>query len=348
MSALPAVVRLRGGGVAAATAAHLLAEDGFEVAGGGAPAGGAPVVMLSEAALGLLRNVFARPRLFTGRTPIERRVVAWGGGEVAAVSHVACVVDGPGLIRELASSATQQQSPSSPRLRGDDATVDESVLFTLDAAMPNGTVRRFGSRPASASIVELAAASDQRACHVEATAAGWLFLIPTGAGRAWLLSVGGDADAQLGTSRLVAAQVAALGPVAARFETAPRILETPAGDDWMALGTSAIAFDPICGDGTAQAVREAILAAAVIAGIRDGGDAVALIGHYRAMLLASMRRHLQISLSFYRSGGTSPWWREQAEALAQGHAWCTARLGALPEPQFLLKGTRLVPRALAA
>jgi flavin-dependent dehydrogenase len=71
---------------------------------------------------------------------------------------------------------------------------------------------------------------------------------------------------------------------------------------------SAIAFDPICGDGSAQSVREAILAAAVIA---HRGDRDALATHYHSMLTASLRRHIQISGQFYATGGDTPWWREQ-------------------------------------
>ncbi|WP_292963128.1 hypothetical protein [Novosphingobium sp. UBA1939] len=66
------------------------------------------------------------------------------------------------------------------------------------------------------------------------------------------------------------------------------------------------------------------------------------------MLIASMRRHLQVSLPFYRSGGDTPWWREQAEALAQGHAWCTGQLARVPEPRFVLRGNRLFAREAAA
>lgn len=335
MKRVPATVRLRGSGIATATAAHLLRGDGFDVVGGGEPVSSAPVVMLSDAALALLRDVFGRTGLFAGRPRIKRRVVAWGGGEAVDVPHDALVVSGADIAAALA--AAPYHATATP-------------FFTLHAAppFPDAALRRFGNREAMAAVAELAPDSDAQACHIEATASGWLFLIPYGEGTAWLLSVGGEPDMLLGQSRLVAAQVRAIGPVVARFETAPRMLETLAGDDWLALGTAAIAFDPLCGDGTAHAVREAILAAAVIAGIRDGGDRAALTSHYQSMLIAAMRRHLQISMSFYQSGGTSPWWREQADAVAQGYHWCTARLARMPEPRFLLNGTRLIPRALAA
>lgn len=337
MSAAPATIVVRGAGVSAATAAHLLECGGFEVAGAGdfvrSPA---PVVMLSGAARALLRDIFGRADLFARRSPIVRRVVAWGGAEPAILPHDAIAISGAELAAELRSPP-----PSA---------LDRTPFFTLHAAppFPDTMLRRFGRREAVAATVDLTPDADAQACHIEATASGWLFLIPSGAGKAWLLGVGDTLDALLAQGGHVAAQVDWLGPVAARFETAPRMLERLTGHDWLACGTSAIAFDPLCGDGTAQAAREAVLAAAVIAGIHAGDDRTALLGHYHAMLLAAMRRHLQISLPFYRSGGESPWWREQAAAIAEGYAWCTARLATMPEPRFLLHGTRLVPRALAA
>lgn len=333
---MTASVLIRGDGVSAATAAHLLACDGFAVAGArDVVRTPAPVAMLSDAAVALLRDLFGRPDMFAGRRTITRRIVDWGGTTPGILLHNGFVVSGVDLAAELPVSRV-----SSPE--GD-------PFFTLRAdASPNGALRGFGRREAVAAAVDLAPDADMAACHVEATISGWLFLIPHGEGKGWLLGVGDTLDALLGESRLVAAQIATLGPVAARFETAPRMLERLTGDDWIACGTGAIAFDPICGDGIAQAAREAILAAAVIAGIRGGEDKTALLDHYQAMLLAAMRRHLQISLGFYRTGGTLPWWREQAEAVADGYAWCSARLATMPEPRFLLRGTRLVARELAA
>jgi hypothetical protein len=313
--------------------------DGFDLEGVGEdepPTSSTPVVMLSDAALALLRDVFGRSGLFRERPRIERRVVAWGSGEAASYRHGAVVVTSADLMSEL--------GPYPPVRDGGDG------FFSLHAAapFPKPLLRRFGRREAMAAMVDLAPGADAQACHVEAIASGWLFLIPHGSGKAWLLAVGGQPDALLGESRLVAGQIARLRSVAGRFETAPHMLETIAGDDWLAIGTGAIRFDPICGDGTAQAVREAILAAAVIAGLRDGGDRAALLGHYRSMLIAAMRRHLQISLPFYRSGGTSAWWHAQTDAIANGHAWCTAQLATMPEPRFLLRGTRLVRQGIAA
>jgi hypothetical protein len=73
-----------------------------------------------------------------------------------------------------------------------------------------------------------------------------------------------------------------------------------------------------------------------------------LLGHYQAMLIAAMRRHLLLCAQFYADGGRGDWWRTQHEALMQGHRWCTGLLAKLPEPQYALHGLRLVPRRVAA
>ena len=163
----------------------------------------------------------------------------------------------------------------------------------------------------------------------------------------WLLAIGDAPDTLLAESRSIAPHVSIAGP-AARFDAAPRMAPRLGGADWLACGSAALGFDPVCGDGVAQSAREGILAAAVIAAIAEGGDRAALIGHYEAMLIAAMRRHLQLCMPFYATGGTSDWWRAQHAALVAGHAHCTRLLARRPEPRFVLDGFRLVPRAVAA
>ena len=96
-----------------------------------------------------------------------------------------------------------------------------------------------------------------------------------------------------------------------------------------------MAFDPLCGDGTANAVREAILAAAVI---RTGPSA---LSHYEARLTAGFQRHLALCVSFYQSANTGPWWQTELDKLHEGLAWCKSRpFGAY---QYQLNGFDLVP-----
>ena len=61
-------------------------------------------------------------------------------------------------------------------------------------------------------------------------------------------------------SRLIADRAVVVDGPVSMFDSCPGMSLPLCGDRWVACGPAAIAFDPICGDGTAQAVREAILA----------------------------------------------------------------------------------------
>ncbi len=333
------IVAISGKGIAANSCAHLLRSSGLEPVLDPSVRPPVPGLLLSDAALALLRDIFGRPDLFANRHRISRRIVSWGGGEPQAMPHGAVVLGETDLDAELAA-APSTHSPATP------------ANFTLYSAppFPQQEMQHFGSRKAVATKVLLRHEEDASSCWMEAVNEGWLFMIPTGTGDGWLLTVGGPAEELIDQSRHLAPRLILLDAEtpSPAFETAPRMLTSLRGPDWLACGTAAIAFDPICGDGTAQAVREAILACAVIGAIREGQDSQSLLDHYEAMLIAGMRRHLRLCAQFYQSGSNGPWWPEQVSALAQGFNACTNRLAMMPEPRYELHGLRLVPRGEAA
>jgi len=327
-------VHLAGRGVGIAAAEAVLADNKVDFSADPGPErGAAPVVMLGGQALHLLDGLFGVGRLGAAHR-IARRVVLWNEAEAVTLPHQAVAVSGKDLLAAL-PLADSSPAPEAPR-------------FVLHARPPEPALIQFGRREAAASPVVLAPGADAGAVLVEAVAGGWLFLIPLGAQSGRLLAVGDEPAALLAGSRLIAPAIGALGAVEARFETAPRVLEHIAGDDWLALGSAALAFDPLCGDGTATAARGGILAGAAATEIVQGAAPTPLLRHYRAMLIAALRRHLAACLPFYQRGGSSAWWQEQAEATAAGHAWCTGILADEPEPGFVLAGSRLVPRAVTA
>jgi hypothetical protein len=299
--------------------------------------------MLGQQAQALLSDVFP------GQTPmaaglarahrITRRVVRWGDEEPQAFDHAALVIAGDRLTEALPWVARPSPAPSA-----------EVLLSTTPPEAAR--LLHFGRREAMAMPVELAPDTDRGAALIEALDEGWLFLIPTGGDAGWLLTVGAETGQGLRESRLIAPVVASTGAVAARFDTAPRVLDNCATPDRLTLGSAALALDPICGDGTATAVRGGILAAAVAAGIvgidQPGLDCEAASAHYRARMIATMRRHLAVSWPFYARGGRSAWWQDEAAALAEGHAWCTRQLAEAGEAQFTLAGDRLIARDVAA
>lgn len=342
-----------------ATAAHLLDRAGFAFSRESGLRRPVPVIMLSNPALALLRDVFGNGGLFADRPPIEQRVVKWGSAEAVAMPHGAVVVseDDLGNVLDMfpRGNIAQRSSAKPERAQLNIQHSNEfNGKFVVQAMppFPTGETLRFGERLSSTARVTLKADAPARTCWIEAVDAGWLFLIPDGFGQAWLLAVGSDPqtlaqDAPL-IGPLIGPLIDTLEPTGGQFDTSPRMLAQLAGDNWLACGTAAIAFDPICGDGTAQAAREGILAAAVIGALARGEEPALLATHYHSLLLASLRRHLQLSLPFYANGGAGRWWHEQYAAAREGYERTTALLAKLPEPRFALHGFDLVRRDQAA
>lgn len=329
---MPLTVSIRGSGVAARCVSRLLEGHGLCWTLESAATKRGPAVLLSDQALALMRDCLGEPQMLAGRRRINRRVVAWGGQPPISVEHGAVVL-GEGELDDVLAIDGEALASCPPEL-----TIHAVAPF------PGSGLHAFGSRRAMAAQVTLSREEDFDACWVEAVDTGWLFMIPTGEGAGWLLAVGGDCEAMLAQSSSLVERIAIARTSPTVFETAPRMIETLAGPGWLACGTAAIAFDPICGDGTAQAVREAVLAAALARALAEGEDPEALATHYHSILLAAMRRHLRLCAQFYATGGSSPWWRAQEAALAKGFAWCTARLARQPEPRFELRGISLARR----
>ncbi len=326
------MVLIRGDGVAARCCAHLLSRTGVAVSFQPVDRARLPAILLSEAAQALIREVFTRDDLFGGLPSIRRRVVKWGqsAGPVE-LEHSAVVVSEDFLLRNL-GWALPAESP--------DADFD----WTICAARPLPAVvaeHRFGSRMALATPVDLKTVAESPSCWVESVDSGWLFLIENAPGSGWLLSVGVVPEELLGMSRLIREQIASCRPAAAQFAASPRIV-TPLGEPgWLACGTAAMAFDPLCGDGTAHAIREAILAAAVIGAAVRGEDSVQLLAHYEARLTAGFRRHLGHCLGYYTSGSGGAWWASEAASVSQGLRWCDGRLSSHTAFRYRLNGFEL-------
>jgi hypothetical protein len=314
-------VLVRGDGIAARCCEHLLHQAGCEVVSDRLDRPRLPAIMLGGAAVAMMRDVFGQQQLFRGMHQIRKRVVAWGQGrEPVSLEHSAVVVS----ERELLESVGEHESN---RVGGVDWTVITS------RPLPEESIEhRFGSRMTRAQAVALAGVSDT--CWIESLDNGWLFLIPSSERTGWLLSIG---SADLRQSRLIAPQVADVRGGTSQFPSHPRILQPLCGERWIACGSAAMAFDPLCGDGTANAVREAILASAVI---RVGSDA---LRHYEARLTAGFQRHLSLCLSFYRSGGTGEWWESESTSLKDGLNWCAARAQTFGRYRYQLNGFDLAP-----
>jgi len=295
--------------------------------------------MLSDAAVTLIRDVFDRPGLFVNAPRISRRVALWGRNtEPLTLAHSAVVVSERELLHELEQGELDQR----PDLAGEAAAKETDFTIFASRPLPPETAEHsFGSRIASAVKVRLKEASDSESCWIESLEEGWLFLIPNGVESGWLLSVGCGFSSIPQRSRIIAERIAFIGDPAGEFPASPRIVSPLCGPDWLACGTAGMAFDPICGDGTAHAVREAILASAVVLGMSRGGDTQELRSHYEARLIIGFQRHLAACRDFYQTGNGGPWWDRELESLRQGLEWCAGKLGKHGRFRYQLSGFEL-------
>jgi hypothetical protein len=336
-------VLIRGDGVAACCCARLLERPGLHAVVETLDRPKVPAVMLSEATQKLLRDVFEREDLFEGLPRIHKRVVAWGADSKAlALPHSAIVVSEQALLDRLAkyrdSGGTQpprrmpSRMPSCP-------TPEWTILASRP--LPASVEHHFGSRIGTAWSVKFKAGRDPHTCWVESLDRGWLFLLPGEGQNGWLLSVGDTSERLLGQSRVVAEQIVETVAAAGSFHCYPRITEPLCGPGWLACGTGAVGFDPLCGDGAGYATREAILGSAVVRAAAAGADADAVAAHYRARLVGGFQRHLEVCRQFYETGGSGPWWNQEADSLRRGLDWCRVQLDGAPAFRYRLNGFAL-------
>jgi hypothetical protein len=296
-------ISIRGDGVAARCCGHLLTQAGYQVSFDPGNRPRVPMIMLGEAAQALIRDIFQRDDLFRDLPVIRKRIVAWGAPPIE-LDHSGVVVSEEFLLNSL----------------GDISSADRQADWTILATPPppaSTADHRFGSRIASPLRVEMKETAPKDTCWIESLHDGWLFL-----NSGWLLAVGAQPTELLRSSKLIREQIASSEPHAAHFPASPRIVTPLGGEGWICCGTAAMSFDPLCGDGTAHAVREAILASAVIRAADDGEDAASLLSHYQARLIAGFERHLLQCRDFYSSGGSEDWWRKEVVSIMDGLAWC--------------------------
>ena len=325
-------VLIRGEGVAACCCAHLLSRADVPFVLEAADRPKVPAIMVGEATQKLLADVFDRRDLFDGLPRINKRVVVWGENtDPLALPHSAVVVSEEVLLDRI-QSGLSHPNPA----------VSESgwTIFASRPLPPSSEEHHFGSRMAAASAVKLKTGCDPGACWVESLDNGWLFLLP-GAERPWLLSVGDSAEALLGRSRLISVQIVDASASRGTFPSHPRIAEPLCEPGWLACGTAGLGFDPLCGDGTGHAVREAILASAVVRAAIEGAHVDALVAHYRARLTAGFKRHLEACRQFYQAGRSGPWWDQELNSLDRGLEWCDGHLKGASRFRFRLSGFAL-------
>jgi len=327
MAGLYPALTIRGSGIAACCAARLLSAGTVRADAPVTPAAMSPVLLINPASVQLLCDVVGSAGFLAGLPLVTRRVVLWGDSAAPlAMDHRGLVVEEHELLRRLWSTVSASSAPPD--------SSEWSIISSLTAA-PSRQMA-FGNRSATAARVELTTHRSET-CWIESVEAGWLFLVANGATGGSLLAVGGSLDSLLAGSRLVAGQIQSCSAASSLFPVHPRIASPLCGSGWLACGSAAMAFDPICGEGVGHAVREAILASACLRAILQGANAAEVLAHYSARLLAGFSRHLENCKGFYQTSDL-PWWREQMASLDAGSAWVHDQLSSFGNPRFRLSG----------
>lgn len=323
---------IEGSGLAACCSAALLERAGFGVSGEPFASSRSPVLMLSEQTQRLLRDVFGIADLFDNAIAIRRRVVLWGQNvEPVELPHAGLVMAEAKLLSRLWEAIDLKPK------------VADQTKWTLisDRQKLNAVAQQeIGCRSAFTTSVQLCERANRDTCWVESIASGWLFLLPSGENVGSLISVGAKPESSLSESRLVAKQIHSLRDATGCFPSHPRIADRLSGNAWIACGTAAVAFDPIAGEGAGHALRESILAAAVIKAAGRDCEWLPLVHHYSNRILSGFLRHLHHCVHFYESLD-GEWWQVQAQALSKGILWTQQELASKPGGLFRLNGFEL-------
>lgn len=326
-------VLIRGESIAACCCASLLGSAGVPFSRDSVSRPKLPAIMIGETAQRVLGHIFPGAELFEDLPRIHKRVVKWGEtSEALALPHSAVVVSEQTLLSRMEPLLAQGQRPET-------GTPEWTIVSSRPLPSASEDIH-FGSRMAVASAVKLKPGCDPEASWVESLPRGWLFMLPNDE-NGWLLSVGESAETLLAESSLLARQILSVEGDAKSFPCHPRVAEPLCGPGWLACGSAALGFDPLCGDGSGYAAREAILAAAVVRAAEQGSDAGGLLAHYRTRLLAGFEKHLEVCAEFYRSGHTGPWWDEQKRATECGLSWCRTQLAGVGVFKYRLSGFSL-------
>jgi hypothetical protein len=325
----PHTILIQGDGIAACCCARLLRTNGLDIVLAKTARAKLPTILVSESTQVLLRDVFEDRELFQGFVPIRKRIVSWGRqARPNIIPHSAVAVSEEDLLGRL--------WPKVLGCVGMEGKVPGWTIITSRASDLLPADCKFGSRIASAISVRLKSAADRDACWIESLDTGWLFLLACGQENGFLLSVGDAPELHLQKSRLVERQIENITGQASEFPAYPRILSALSGPGWLACGSAAMAFDPVCGEGASNAVREAILASAVMRAMSKGFAMEDVFAHYSSRLTAGFLRHLEACRDFYVRGNSGPFWESELQLLEEGIAWAQSRVNHGPQSRYRL------------
>lgn len=307
-------IAVTGAGLAELTCAWLLARRGGRVhIDAGADTRGPRPLILHEHTLDLLRSLWlTHDGLFDDAHRLTHRRVRWGVGAVSLeIPQPAVVIDGAELANRLRSRLLEHH----PALA--DPVTDPDWIITATAD-PRRSVT-VGRRHLLAAVLPWDSDEDTIAI-MTCTELAWIHLTPLGSGTALVQAVVPgpvDSPSDALTRQLAACPDLArrLGevppdvvtlPVSPRLHTEPALRRTDGNPAHLVVGAGALRYDPLSGTGTAQALRTAILATAVI---HNGSDTA--LTHYATRLRQAFHDHLVTCADLYRQAFPGRAWHHE-------------------------------------
>jgi len=315
-----------GDGIAGLSAAQMLARLGHSVEIFATDPPSSRRVALNEASLFLIERIWGRQLMEAAAAKtLDRRIVFWEGGEPAVLIDHALVVD----VADLSARMKAMLEKNCLVTWSDASARDEPDLV----AAPFGGRTRYlsgGGRRAVQAQVLLSAEADARALYVEAVKNGWLVLLPTGGDRASLMGVAlgsnVELEALLDETRHTRRAVVALHASSSSSSAAPRLyVPSNSAHSAMRIGSTAMRFDPISGDGVAGALRGAHLAALLLDRRAQDGDDFDTRAIYEQRLARAMRAHLGGLARLYSASPMAKSWRRELQAM-QAMSRCIDKL----------------------
>lgn len=281
------------------------------------------------------------------RHRLRARRMLWSQRTRATLEDDAIVVD-LAALKAAMTSIVEIQGATDANGREEADWRFVATATAADAAM----VLSGGARSAVSVPVALHPGANTEAMTVAAAAAGWSSLIPTGATSAHLFAVGAGAIIARGAwfEELVAETVRAeisdfIGP-AAILDAAPRLHAAPWRDRGRILvGTAAIAWDPLSGDGVGVGIRTAHMAAVAADNAVSRAEPEPLKTFYADRLARAMRAHLEALLTLYAETPFAKHWTVERDAMRYMADALRVRLERAETRQYAISEGNLSPLA---
>lgn len=324
---MSAIVRRRadvlGAGPVGLTCARILAMSGWSVRVLKTGLQSSRPIALPGHTAQIVDEIWGRPISAICRVhPLAHRRVTWSEGDVGQDAAF------PSMSVDLAELCLGLEALLRGRVSIEEAqdgqTDSQACVLDARGALPPERCRISAGRRVMHMWQDVPADSRAtRGSEVRAGSGFWVFLLPTSADKMSVQVVAPDqlptmehlskclAEAPRQTlARCLEISLPELaGVLCAGITIAPRLGPLPSDPRRIPVGDRAIAYDPICGDGTGQGLRTAILAAAALNTLETGRKVRPILDHVVDRYLFAFRAHLEHSLRYYRSITWPNCWR---------------------------------------